>query len=265
MSKKNSALKWALAAAGLVAATQAMADITFFENNNFSGRSFATDRDVGNFQRVGFNDRASSVTVNAGRWEVCEDANFGGHCAVLRPGNYASLRDMGLNDRISSVHLVAPQPRGVAYYDGRPRGGERLFEANVLAVHAVVGPPEQRCWVERENVVQDGGGNRTGGAIAGALIGGILGHQIGGGSGRDLATVGGAVAGGVVGSNIAGNQGDRVVTQDVQRCRSVPSQARPDYWDVTYTFRGVDHHVQLTSPPGPTVTVNGDGEPRENG
>jgi len=262
MSKKTS-LKWALCAAGLLMASQAMADITFFENNNFSGRSFVADRDVGNFQRFGFNDRASSVTVNSGRWEVCEDANFGGHCAVLRPGNYPSLREMGLNDRISSVRMVAPQPHGVAYYDGRPRHGERLYEANVLSVHAVVGPPEQRCWVERESVVQEGG-NRTGGAIAGALIGGILGHQIGGGSGRDLATVGGAVAGAAVGSNVAGAQGDRTVSQDVQRCRSVPSQARPDYWDVTYNFRGIDHHVQLTSPPGPTVTVNGDGEPREN-
>ncbi len=266
MTSKKTSLKWALAAAGLVAASHAMADITFFENDNFSGRSFVADRDVGNFNRFGFNDRASSVTVNRDRWEVCEDANFGGHCAVLRPGNYASLRDIGLNNRISSVRLVAAQPHGVAYYDGRPRRGERLFEANVLAVHAVVGPPEQRCWVERENVVQQSNANRTGGAIAGALIGGILGHQIGGGSGRDLATVGGAVAGGVVGSNVGGRQdGERVVSQDVQRCSTTPSQARPDYWDVTYTFRGVDHRVQLTSPPGPTVTVNGDGEPRENG
>jgi uncharacterized protein YcfJ len=53
-----------------------------------------------------------------------------------------------------------------------------------------------------------------------------------------------------------------VVTQDVQRCASVPSHARPEFWDVTYIFRGQEHRMQMTSPPGRTVTVNGKGEPR---
>ena len=263
--KTQNALGLALCAAGLVAASQAaLADVTFFENDNFNGRSVVTGDDVRNLSRYGFNDRASSVTVDRGRWEVCEDVNFGGHCAILRPGSYNSLRAMGLNDRISSVRRVGwnePVASG-SRYDARPRRGERLYEANVISVRAIVGPPEQRCWVERQSVVEQGG-NRTGGAIAGALIGGILGHQIGGGSGRDLATVGGVVAGAAVGSNIAGNQGDRVVQQDVQRCRTGPSQARADFWDVAYTFRGIEHHVQTTEPPGPTITVNSDGEPRE--
>ncbi|XHS77953.1 beta/gamma crystallin-related protein [Burkholderiaceae bacterium UC74_6] len=258
--KTKNVLGIALCAAGLMAATQAMADVTFFENDNFTGRSVVAGDDVRNLSRYGFNDRASSLTVDRGRWEVCEDVNFGGHCAIVRPGSYNSLRSMGLNDRISSVRRVN-WDESVSRYDARPRRGERLYEANVISVHAVVGPPEQRCWVERQSVVEEGG-NRTGGAIAGALIGGILGHQIGGGSGRDLATVGGVVAGAAVGSNIAGNQGDRVVQQDVQRCRTVPSQARPDFWDVSYTFRGMEHHVQTTEPPGPTITVNRDGEPR---
>jgi uncharacterized protein YcfJ len=42
----------------------------------------------------------------------------------------------------------------------------------------------------------------------------------------------------------------------------VPSQAKPDYWDVTYTFRGQEHHVQMVTPPGRTITVNRLGEPR---
>jgi uncharacterized protein YcfJ len=48
----------------------------------------------------------------------------------------------------------------------------------------------------------------------------------------------------------------------VQRCESRPSQARPEFWDVTYNFRGQEHRVQMTAPPGQTVTVNRDGEPR---
>ncbi len=40
------------------------------------------------------------------------------------------------------------------------------------------------------------------GAVGGAIAGGVLGNQIGHGSGRAAATVGGAVAGGVIGNEI---------------------------------------------------------------
>jgi outer membrane lipoprotein SlyB len=40
------------------------------------------------------------------------------------------------------------------------------------------------------------------GAVGGAVVGGLLGHQVGGGSGKTLLTVGGAVAGGVAGNEI---------------------------------------------------------------
>jgi uncharacterized protein YcfJ len=145
--------------------------------------------------------------------------------------------------------------------DYRRRDEERLYEANVTSVRAVVGTREQRCWVEREQVAQAQSNVNVPGAIAGAVIGGILGYQVGGGRGKDLATAGGAVAGAAVGANVSGG-GQQVQTQDVQRCASAPSQAQPDYWDVTYNFRGQDHRMQLTTAPGPTVTVNAQGEPR---
>ena len=40
------------------------------------------------------------------------------------------------------------------------------------------------------------------GIVGGAVVGGLLGNQIGGGSGKALATVGGAVAGGYVGNEV---------------------------------------------------------------
>ncbi len=151
----------------------------------------------------------------------------------------------------------------MSVYDPRRRNNERLFEADVTSVRAVVGPPEQRCWVERQEVAQDSNNSNVPGAIAGALIGGILGHQVGGGTGKDLATVGGAIAGGAIGAQ-AGRNGQAPATrsQNVQRCREVPSQARPALWDVSYTFRGQEHRVQMTTPPAATITVNRLGEPR---
>src|SRR5688500_7033673 len=83
----NHVLRNALAVAGLVAATSAAANVTFYEQTGFAGRSFTTSKQVQNFERSGFNDRASSVVVSGERWEVCEDARFAGRCVVLRPGN----------------------------------------------------------------------------------------------------------------------------------------------------------------------------------
>lgn len=265
-------LRTTLALAALLAAASAQAQITIYEHENFEGRSMTASEQVRNFARNGFNDRSSSVVVANERWEVCEDRNFQGRCMVLRQGRYASLHAMGMNDRISSVRVVnrntridddryAPAPLVVNDY--RRRRDERLYEADVTSVRAVLGQPERRCWVEQEQVAPERRSANVPAALAGALIGGILGHQIGGGSGRDIATVGGVVAGGAVGANIGRNdRGQQVVTRDVQRCATVRGEDRPDYWDVTYTFRGEVHQVQMAQPPGRTITVNRKGEPR---
>jgi uncharacterized protein YcfJ len=144
-------------------------------------------------------------------------------------------------------------------YDYRRRENETLYEAPVTSVRAVVGPPQQRCWVERQ-VVDTRSGINVPGAVVGGVVGGILGHQIGGGRGQDFATGIGAVGGAVVGANV-GRDGT-VYTQDVQRCASVGTAAPLDYWDVTYNFGGYEHHVQTTTPPGRIILVNAQGEPR---
>lgn len=263
-------LKAAMGVAGLVVATTAAAQVTFYSREDFRGQQFSTDRTVRNFEQTGFNDRAASVVVDRGNWQVCQDAEFSGRCVVLQPGEYRTLADIGLDHEISSVRPVEGRYGSAERRDGpdqrayvaqgsdyHRRGGERLYDATVTSVHAVVGPPEQRCWVERREFRGDA---NVPGAIAGAVIGGILGHQIGGGHGRDVATAGGAVAGAAIGAN-AGRDGygyDR----DVQRCTNVTNYDQPDYWDVTYEFRGQEHRVQMSSPPGATIAVNQDGEPR---
>lgn len=270
----NAFLRSTLALACLGLTSTVIAQITFYEQEGFRGRSFSTPRQVDNFQRQGFNDRASSVVVSADRWEVCESSKFDGRCVVLRQGNYPSLAAMGLDDRISSTRRLGPRirveeeryaPPPLVVNDYRRRPNERLFQAEVLAVRAVVGTPQQRCWIEREQVSQQGRGDaNVPAAIAGAFIGGILGHQIGGGRGQDLATVGGVVAGAAMGANIGRDERGRPrVTQDVQHCSDAASaHAPPDYWDVTYLFRGREHRVQMSAPPGPSITVNAQGEPR---
>ena len=266
----NLKFKAALGLALVGLSTLAAAEITFYEAEGFRGRTFATNAPVENFANTGFNDRASSVIVGNGRWEVCEDSRFRGRCVVLRKGNYDSLVSMVMNDRISSVRRAAraneadmPQPVAAPAYEYRRRPNERILEVPVTSVREVVGPPNERCWVERQQVANDNQNNsNVGGAIAGALIGGILGHQVGGGVGKDLATAGGAVAGGVIGSKVGRNNNSGTTYQDVRRCETTASTT-PAYWDVTYNYRGQEHRIQMTSPPGATIAINNNGEPRQ--
>ena len=188
---------------------------------------------------------------------------------VLRQGSYGSLRDLGLNDRLSSARptsgarvqsLRAPEPMDGPAYAWRRRPDERIYQAPVTSVRAVLGEPSERCWMDRDQVSDSGRGDpNVGRGLLGAVIGGVLGHQVGGGTGRDLATVGGAVAGAVIGSN---SGRDNPPSRDVRRCETVRSST-PAYWDVGYDFRGQRHQLQMKTAPGETIAVNGRGEPRQ--
>jgi uncharacterized protein YcfJ len=280
----KSTVKTLFAVSVLAFAAHASAQVTFHENESFQGRSFTSQQRVGNFERAGFNDRASSVVVTGQRWEACEHVRFEGNCKVLRPGQYASLSAMGLNDRISSVRPVpaneriaesAYAPLPVVAQDYRRRREERLYDAPVTSARAVVGTPAQRCWMEREQVaqqpqpvVQQQAGLNIPGAAIGAVIGGILGHQVGGGSGQKIATGVGAVGGAALGSQYGRNSQPvqqaqaAPITQDVRRCDNNAAVATPSYWDVTYKHEGIEHRVQMANQPGQTITVNRKGEPR---
>ena len=221
-----------LAAIGMVAAlcaSAASAQVTLYQNERFHGPTFRTNGGVNNLDRNGFNDRASSAIIDRGIWQFCEDSDFRGRCIELRPGQYPSLGAMGLNNRISSLRRVSgpnyaystsrPPPPAYPYY---PAYGEQLYQANVVAVRAVTGPPEQRCWVEAQQVTAPSSQPNIPGAIIGGVLGGVLGHQIGSGRGNDVATAVGAVGGAAVGANV--NRGS-TYTQNVQRCERVPSGA----------------------------------------
>jgi uncharacterized protein YcfJ len=173
---------------------------------------------------------------------------------------------VGYDTRISDERYAPPPPM---VYDNRRRNDEQLYTVNVSSVRSVMGPAEQRCWTESAPVAPVAPARaapNVGAAIVGGLLGGILGHQVGGGTGKTVATVGGAVAGAALGGYVIGRgEPGQPVAQNVQRCDTAsgqPGQVQPAYYDVTYFFRSQEHHVQMTSAPGPTITVNGQGEPR---
>jgi uncharacterized protein YcfJ len=263
-------IKAAFAVSALVLASQAMAQVVLYEREGFRGRSVAVNGEMRNVERRALGDKAASVVVERGRWEVCEQPRFQGRCAVLRRGNYPDLGASGLQWDIASIRPARegrrydfePQASTGGDYAYRRRASERTREVPIRDVRAIMGPANQRCWVERQNVPAASANANIGGAVAGAILGGILGHQVGNGGGRDAATAVGAVGGAVVGNNVAGrNSGGQNASRDVQRCETV--QGAPAYYEVTYDFRGTLHSVQMSAPPaGNTIIVNERGEPR---
>lgn len=108
-------LKTLLAVAGIALAAQAGAQVRMFSERGFNGQEFSVTGPMRNLDGTGFNDKAESMIIEHGRWQVCEDAYFHGRCVTLRPGEYASLGRMGLKDRVSSLRPVENYGRNDRY------------------------------------------------------------------------------------------------------------------------------------------------------
>lgn len=102
----------------------------------------------------------------------------------------------------------------------------RVITSCVLALSIVTGTafaqssePRTRTVCEDVPVkqVNSSDTHRVAGTAIGAVAGGLVGHQIGGGKGKTLATVGGAVAGGVVGNQVQKAHQDKNATYTTER------------------------------------------------
>ena len=136
MLMKSKSLLRASVLAGLMLAGGAYAaEMTLFTAPHFRGSDLTISGEARNLERSGFNDRTESVIVRSGRWEVCSDADFGGYCAVLGPGDYRML-DSPLYKRISSARELAPLA-----YDDRRYYRYGTYEAYPRVVDPVVVAP----------------------------------------------------------------------------------------------------------------------------
>jgi uncharacterized protein YcfJ len=99
--------------------------------------------------------------------------------------------------------------------------------------------------------------NRIAGKLIGAVAGGVLGHQVGGGNGKKVATVAGAVAGGYAGDKVQGNmQKNDTYTTVEQRCKTT-YETREDItgYDVVYRFEDKESSLRMTYDPGSKIPV----------
>lgn len=96
------------------------------------------------------------------------------------------------------------------------------------------------------------------GTVSGALLGGILGHQIGDGRGKDLATVAGAAAGAFGGRKAQQQvQNGKSVTTLRQRCETVMDTAVEVIgYDVRYEVDGQVSTVRMDYHPGKRIMLD---------
>jgi uncharacterized protein YcfJ len=148
--------------------------------------------------------------------------------------------------------------------------------ARVIAVHPIhdrIPVTREECWNDRQRgyeerrVTRSDNGAAIGpGTVLGAIIGGVAGHQVGGGRGKDAATAGGAVIGGLIGNQVdRDNRGtpgavtevERVpVERNVERCRNVQEVREATIgFDVEYEFAGKRFTTRLDRDPGRFVRV----------
>ncbi len=129
---------------------------------------------------------------------------------------------------------------------------------NVAEVKETVQTPREVCEdvaVTRQQPVKDE--HKILGTVTGAVIGGVLGNQVGGGSGKKLATVAGAAAGGYAGNKVQGNMQEKNTYTEIEnRCHTVTdTHDRVIGYDVSYRLGDEEGSVRMDNKPGNRIPV----------
>jgi outer membrane lipoprotein SlyB len=137
----------------------------------------------------------------------------------------------------------APYEQGPAYGPPGPPPPERGYVTQPVAYNTGVITSIDQMRAEQQRVSPVG-------AIAGAVIGGFLGNQVGAGGGKAAATVAGVAAGGLVGNEV-GRRAEAGSTPDIFRIGIRYDGGGHQYFDVSYPG---------DLRPGDRVRVEGNGQ-----
>lgn len=143
--------------------------------------------------------------------------------------------------------------------------------ARVTAVEPVVRivrveTPRRQCRDETVTVTEPAPRTYTP-EILGSILGAAVGNQFGSGSGRDVATVAGAVLGGSLGHDYKNRRMapyGRTYQAVERRCgtvHDVHDEERIDGYDVTYRYHGRDYTTRMDHDPGDRLRVRVDVTP----
>jgi uncharacterized protein YcfJ len=145
--------------------------------------------------------------------------------------------------------------------------------ARVLSVepnirYVTVTTPVKECWDDVEyHTTREYRPAKVGKTLFGAVLGGIIGHQFGGGSGKDAATVAGTLIGAAVANNSTRNEpaySTNRYSTPVRRCETnyqSHEEERIDGYDVIYAYNGRKYATTTPRDPGKKIRIRVDVRP----
>ncbi|MBI6953731.1 uncharacterized protein YcfJ [Pseudomonas sp. TE6288] len=151
----------------------------------------------------------------------------------------------------------------VATYSLVNKGPEYAQVTDVQPIKQQVKTPREVCkdvTVTRQAPVKDQ--HQIAGTVVGAIAGGLLGNQIGGGTGKKIATVAGAVGGGYAGNKVQEGMQERdTYTTTQTRCNTVNDISdKVVGYNVTYSIGDQVGKVKMDHEPGSTIPLDKNGK-----
>ena len=145
----------------------------------------------------------------------------------------------------------------------------RVLSSEPLIRYVTVTTPVQECWEDVEYYRVDHRPRGTaGGTLFGAIVGGVIGHQFGGGRGKDAATVLGSIVGASIGNDAAARRAGEYRTTEysrpVRRCETnyqSREEERIDGYRVIYSYNGRKYETQTPFDPGTRIRIRVDVRP----
>lgn len=171
---------------------------------------------------------------------------------------------------VASAALAAPPPWSNSRHNRGYEGGydyAPVVRSEPIVRQVRIETPRRECWDDvrsvesRPHISDPAVGGRT---LLGSIIGGVIGHQFGSGSGRDTATIAGAAIGAGVGYDSArrvyGTRSERARSEQeiVQRCAvryEDEYEERIDGYRVTYEYNGREYTTRMPYDPGRQIRV----------
>lgn len=158
------------------------------------------------------------------------------------------------------------------YYDYPGSSHKFTDSAKVLQVKPIydtvsVNRPETRCWNEQVRHHRPSASDSYTPTIAGAILGGVIGNQFGGGHGKDAMTAAGLLLGGSLGNDYRKNTGrPHSYTTTEKRCETIDNYHETNElvgYNVKYKYRGQQYWTRMPNDPGEYIKVNVTVEPAE--
>ena len=172
-----------------------------------------------------------------------------------------------MNSKRMTARLVTTMALLAIAVGANAKDSPKYHYAKVISAQPVfryvnVRTPVRECWQDTEyySAYEHRRGSSAS-MLAGAIIGGVVGHQFGSGHGKDAATIAGSMIGAAIGHGpVHQTQYSRPVERCETRYRS-QQERRIDGYDVVYSYHGQKYATRMPYDPGKKIKVRVDIRP----